>query len=148
MKKLAIVLLLVGAGCTRTVSRPSPQTGTNVAGAATPREAVNRFMAAAKIQDLQAMASIWGGPKGPASETMDKEALEMREVIMMRCLRHDTYTVLTETAAPNSDRVFVVELRLRNSSLRSNFTTTRGPKNRWYVLEVGLQALQNICTAK
>jgi hypothetical protein len=147
VKKLAIIVLLAAAACTRQVAS-SPQTSANAPGAATPREAVSKFMASAKVQDLQAMSNIWGGPKGPARETMDKESLEMREVIMMRCLRHDTYSVLNETSAPDGERHLSVEVRLRGVAARSNFVTTKGPRDRWYVKDFALGTLQSICTAK
>lgn len=148
MKKLAITVLLAAAGCTRQVAVSSPPgVASNVPGATTPREAVTRFMASAKVQDLQAMSNIWGGPKGPARETMDKEALEMREVIMMRCLKHDTFAIVSEGGAAE-DRVLAVDLKLRNLTARTDFTTTRGPKNRWYVKVFAMEPLKSICTAK
>jgi hypothetical protein len=146
VKKLAIVVLLVVSACRREVVVPPTTAGT--AGAATPREAVNRFMAAAKVQDLQAMSNIWGTPAGPASSTMGKEELEMRELIMMRCLKHDSYAILSEAPAADAERVFSVELRLRNFAARSPFTTTRGPQNRWYVKTFEIEPLRDICTTK
>ena len=79
---------------------------------------------------------------------MAKEELEMREIIMMRCLKHDSYAILSEAPAADAERVFSVEVRLRNLTPRTDFTTTRGPQNRWYVKAFGIETLQSICTTK
>jgi len=152
VKKLAIVALLAFAGCRRQVQVTSTPTATtpanaNATGAATAREAVVLFLATAKAQDLQAMSNIWGSSAGPArsSTAFDAEELEKREIIMMKCLRHDTYSILGETPAAGGERVFSVELRIASLTPRSEFTTTQGPGSRWYVRTFDFEKLQQIC---
>lgn len=147
MKKLAIVLLLVLAGCGRQVI-VSTAPGAEASGGATPREAVDRFMASAKAQDLQAMSNVWGTSAGPARGSMPQEELEMREIYMMRCLRHDSYTVRGETPSTGGDRIFSVEIKRGTLTPVADFTATRGPQSRWYVLTVDLAKLNPICVAR
>src|SRR5262245_3387902 len=75
VKKLAIVVLLVFTACHRKVTVTSAPTATvdANAGAATARDALQKFMAAGKAQDLQAMAEIWGSKSGSARANMDRE---------------------------------------------------------------------------
>jgi len=152
VKKLAIVVLLVFAGCRRQVqvtSTPTaitPPASANVTGAATAREAVQLFLATAKAQDLQAMGNIWGSAAGPARATIgDQERVEKHLIVLMKCLRHDTYSIMGETPAAGGERVFNVELRLGSLPLRSDFTTTQGPASRWYVRTFDFEKLQQIC---
>lgn len=147
MKKLAIVVLLVVAGCRRQVVVTSAP-GTSGPGAATPREAVQLFMASAKAQDLQAMSNIWGSAAGPARTTMEQSQMEQRQIIMMRCLRHDTYSILAEVPVAGTSRVFTVEVRLGTLTPRADFTATRGPQERWFLQEFQMAALNSICVAR
>ena len=152
MKKLAIVVLLVVAGCSRKVNvttNPStPEITASGSGAIGPREAVQRFMETAKAQDIQAMADIWGTKDGPARSTMSKEQLEPRLLYMMRCLRLESYSILSERQTMDGARVFTVEIRRGNLTPRADFTTTLGPQNRWYLKEFDPAKLNSICVAK
>lgn len=153
MKKLAIAVLLVVAGCQRQVkvtSAPasSSTTTTNASGAASAREAVQKFMAAGKDQNIQAMAEIWGTEQGPASATMEQEEREMRLIIMMRCLRHDTYSIVSETQVAGGDRQFTVQLRRGTLTATSTFRATPGPNSRWYLKGFEPEPLNVICTSK
>ena len=145
--KLAIVLLLVVAGCRREV-RVASAPDVNAPGAATAREALQKFLATAKAQDVQAMSNIWGSAAGPARTTMDQEQLEKRAIYLMRCLRHDSYMVLTETPAAGGERIFGVQLRRGTLTAVSNFTATLGPQGRWYLRDFQAEPLNPICTAK
>jgi hypothetical protein len=146
VKKLAIVLLLVVAGCRREV-RVGSVPDVNAAGAATAREAVQRFLATAKAQDVQAMSNIWGSSAGPARTTMGKEELEMRIIYLMRCLRHDSYMILTETPAAGGERIFGVQLKRGTLTAVSNFTSTPA-QGRWFLREFQAEPLNPICTSK
>lgn len=155
MKKLAIVVLLVFAGCRRQVQVTSTPTATpppnaNATGAATAREAVQLFLATAKAQDLQAMSNIWGSAAGPARTggVMSAADLEQRQIVLMKCLRHDSYTILSEAPAKGGERVFSVELRKGTLMPKANFTATPGPESRWYLREFQLEALNQICSSR
>ena len=67
MRKLLLMTLLLASACkSHTVempaNAPSPamSAGTSAAGAASPRLALETFLAAVRAQDLQAMSSVWG----------------------------------------------------------------------------------------
>ena len=140
-----MVLLLV-MGCQRQVQVGSPSP--SGPGAPAPREALTKFMASAKAQDLEAMADIWGTTAGSARQTMDRETREQREVIMMGCLKHDSYRVLGEAPAAGGERVLAVELTYKTLTRTTNFTLTRGPSERWYVKQFDIEALADICTSR
>jgi hypothetical protein len=153
VKKLAIAVVFVVLGCSRQVKVSSTPTSSTSAtstgvGASTAREAVQTFMATAKAQDIQAMANIWGTSAGPASSTMGSDQLEPRLIYIMRCLRHDSYTILSESLAAGGERVYSLEVRRGTLTPKANFTTTLGPQNRWYLREFQLENLNPICTAK
>ena len=144
MKKLAIVGLLVVAACQRPVS-VGTAANPNAPGAATPREAVQKFLAAAKAQDLQAMSNIWGTSAGPARSTMGREELEQREIILLCYLKHDSYKISSESPAANGERVFSVETTYRDLTRSANFFATPGPANRWYLRTFETEKLTDIC---
>ena len=155
MRKLAIVFLLVMVGCKRQVrgttapsTQPATSANANAPGAATHRDAVTRFFQAAKIQDVQAMANVWGtADRGPARSFMEPAELEMRVIYMMKCLRHDTFSIFTETPAVGDKRIFAVQVKYKNLTAMSDFTTTRGPDNRYYLELFDLEKLNVICSA-
>ena len=147
MKKLAIVLVLVAAACHRTVQVGSPP-ATNVPGAASATEALSRFLAAAKAQDLQAMGLIWGSNTGPVMESMPKDEREMREITLLCYLKHDSYRVLSQSPSTNNEHVFNVELRFKDLTRSTSFYTTLGPSNRWYMREAKIEALRDICAKR
>jgi hypothetical protein len=147
VKKLAIVLLFALASCRRQVQVGSPPAA-NAPGASSPREALQRFMTAAKAQDIQAMSNVWGTSQGPARSTMEKDELEKREIIMMTCLKHDSYRVLGEAPAPAGERVMAVEVKFKGLTPSTNFTSVRGPSERWYIRTLELEPLGEICATK
>lgn len=144
VKKLAIVGLLVVAACTRPVS-VGTAANPNAPGAATPREAVQKFLAAGKAQDLQAMSSIWGTSAGPARSTMEQEELEQREIILLCFLKHDSYKIASESPASNGERVFNVEMTYKDMTRAANFFATPGPAGRWYLRAFENEKLTDIC---
>ena len=144
VKKLVVVLCVVLASCRRQAQVGSAP-GSNTPGGTTPREALQRFMTAAKAQDIQAMSNVWGTTAGPARSTMDKTELEMREIILMCYLSHDSYSVLGEAPAPSGERALAVELKYRDLTRSTNFYATLGPASRWYIVKFDNQALNDIC---
>src|SRR5687768_858398 len=143
-------------GCKRQASvttAPSSQpsgatTSPNVTGGATHRDALVRFLQAAKVQDVQAMANVWGASRGPARSFMSADELQMRVIYMMRCLRHDSHSTLSETPAVGDKRLFSVQLKYGPTTAVTDFTTTPGPEGRFYVENSNLEKTQAICSAK
>jgi len=155
VKKLVATLALLAllAAChststtTTTSATPAATPGTgSVSGATDALSAVKGFMAAAKQQDLQAIGGIWGDADGPARERFSREELEKRELIMMRCLRHDRYDIVGDAPNPGGARSIVVSLSLGELTRSANFEVVRAPTNRWYVHAFDMAALQDICS--
>ena len=153
MKKLAIVLLIVAAGCHRKVvvgsAPPTPATvDVNATGAATPKAALEQFLAAAKAQDVQAFARIWGSADGPIIATQPREQIEMRTVPLFCYLHHDSYVITRDIVATGGERIVTAELKYKNVTRSADFITTRGkPNNLWYVRTFEQTTLNEICLA-
>ena len=152
MRRLPIAFLLlatlVGA-CRRPVQVGSPPPAATTvpagAGGATPREALQKFMTSAKVQDLDAMSNVWGTSQGPIRSTTSRQEWEQREVILMGCLKHDSYRVVSESPAAGGERVMVVELRFRDLTRSTNFYAVPGPEQRWFIRQFDIEPLQAIC---
>jgi hypothetical protein len=156
VKKLAIVLLLVVSACRRqagVTSAPTtprePKPSANAAdGGANGRDALQKFLAAAKAQDIQAMSAIWGTKEGSARATgMSADQMEPRLIYMAKCVRHDSYTIRNETAIIGGERQFNVELKYRGAVASDDFVTTPGPAGRWFLVRFDAPKLNSICTA-
>ena len=145
MKKLAIVGLLIMAACQQRPVSVTTAPGANTPGAANAREAVQKFMAAAKAQDLQALSNIWGTTAGPVRNTMGREELEQREIILLCYLKHDTYRIVSEGPATNGERALVVESKFQDLTRQANFFATPGPAGRWYVRQFENEKFTDIC---
>ena len=139
MHRIAIALLFAVAACHNT-----PR-DTATTGAPTPALAIERFLGSAKAQDLQAMSTVWGSTRGAARDVTDRSQLEKRELIMMCYLTHDTYRVRSEGPAQQGKRVYEVELRRGQVARSTTFTTVLGPSDRWYVEDVKLEPLTELC---
>ena len=154
MKKLAIAALVVVAGCRAHATTAELRAG----GAAAPREAIERFIGAAKAQDYDGMSLAFGSADGPARAVPPKgitrkqrrswpNDLKQREFIMMRCLRHDRVQIGTETPTPTGARVYGVQVWFKDLTATTNFTVVQGPNERWYVLQFEPDPLQRICAS-
>jgi hypothetical protein len=129
-------------GPARAIGSPGTQTGaTDAAGA------VNGFMLAARQTDMQALAAYWGDKDGPARDRLPRQELEQRELFMMRCLRHDSYMITGDapTVGGGGARAMVVTLNLGELSRSADVQVVRGPSERWYVQDVSLPKLNDIC---
>ena len=150
MKKLIMAAALLAACRTSqpvTVSTTTAPASSNATGGGDALGAVRAFMTAAKKQDLQALGAVWGNANGPARDAISREELEKRELIMMRCLRHDKYDIAGEAPNPGGSRAMVVNLTYKDVSRSTNFVVVQGPANRWYVEKFDLDPLQAICLA-
>jgi hypothetical protein len=149
VKKLIMAAVLLAA-CRASppvvVSSP-PAANRNVTGGPDAQGAVRAFMAAAKQQDLQALGAVWGNANGPARDAIAREELEKRELIMIRCLRHDRYEIAGDAPNPGGSLAMVVNLTYKGISRSTNFVVVRGPSSRWYVEKFDLDPLQGICLA-
>jgi hypothetical protein len=154
MKKLSIALVLVAA-CHSGAARPEPPVrpagapfASGSGGATSPRAAVAGFLAAARNQDLQAMASVWGTAVGPARNTIPRDELEKRELIMMCYLRHDRYSLVSDAESTGGQRRLEVELEQGMLIRTSAFMVVPGNDNRWYVQSFDMEALRDFCSKR
>ena len=116
-----------------------------VTGGATPQQAVDQFLAAVKLRDLQGMSTVFGTDKGPARETMDRTELEKREIILACYFNNDSYRTLGETSGQGGHREISVELKKGNLLRTSTFYAIRGPGGRWYVDNMDIAAVRDFC---
>ncbi len=152
MRKLLLGLLLVAACHKQTTTvTPSPRTTAvrTGPGADTPRAAVDAFLGAVRAQDLQAMSVIWGNKEGPVrdSKIIGRDELEKREVVLMRCFRHDSYRVLSDIPAADGERQLQVELKRGTVARTTDFFTARGG-DRWFVRTANVDPVKEFCTGK
>lgn len=164
MQKLIVTLVLLGACRTTTstittmtagpspAATPGPVTSAASSaaqtGAADVTGAVRGFMAAAKGSDLHALSSFWGDKEGPARDKMARDELEKRELYMIRCLRHDHYEIAGDAPALDDSRAVVLNLNFGEVSRSADMQVVRGPADRWYVKDVNLAKLQDICMSR
>ena len=120
--------------------------GAQETGGSSPKDAVDKFVAAANAQDIKAMGRVWGSSGGAVLDQMERTEMEQRELIMMRCLRHDSYKVVNDRPSTNGDRILSVELSRKSLTRPSDFVATKGPESRWYVQTADLNALKDLCT--
>jgi hypothetical protein len=155
VKKLitTLTLLTALAAChsgssstTMTTTTPAPAMSGSQAGAPDALTAVRTFMGAAKTQDLQVIGGIWGDSAGPARERFGRQELEQRELIMLRCLRHDRYDIIGDAPNPGGARSIVVQITLGDLTRSSNFEVTHDQSSRWYVRKFDMLPLQDICS--
>jgi hypothetical protein len=139
-KWIVLGALVFVSACGR---KPAP--GTSLTGAAAPRLAVEQFMAAVKAQDLQAMSVVWGTAKGPARDQLERTELEKREIIMQGCYDHDSFRVLEEGPAPDGERAVRVEVTRARKTATPTFLMVKGPSDRWYVRDAGINAMREFC---
>ena len=137
MKRIALLLVLVAACKTVAVRDPA------MTGAATARATVDRFLAAAKAQDMQALGANFGDEKGPARDRESREVTERRMIIMLQCMRHDKAVIGEPARGEGGRELFSIEFTQGSNRATVLFTTVRGPSDRWYVEKFDIVTLQN-----
>lgn len=156
MRKLLLIGLLFAGACqSRTsevpVTVPTPVSVAEPAGpgAASPRLAVDGFLASVRSGDLQAMSGIWGDKNGPVrdSKIFSRQEMEQREIYLIRCFKHDSFRVLGESPAADGERVFQVELRRGTLTRVTDFFTAKGG-DRWYMRYANPDPIREFCSAK
>jgi hypothetical protein len=154
MKKLPIALILVAA-CHSAASQQPPAVrpagapfASGSGGATSARAAVAAFMTAARNEDLQAMALVWGTAAGPARNIIPREELEKRELIMICFLRHDRYEMISDVGSTAGQRR--IEVAVEQGTLRRTtaFTVVPAADGRWYVQTFEIEALRDLCAKR
>ena len=154
MKKLA-VLLALAAACHAAPPTPGtvqpagmPASGGSIGGAPSARTAVSGFLAAVRAEDLQALASVWGTAAGAARNTIPREELEKRELVMMCFLKHDRYRLVSDAESTAGQRRIEVEVTSGDVTRTTPFIAVPGPAGRWYVQSFDMEAVRDICAKK
>jgi hypothetical protein len=141
VKYLLILLLALFAAC---ATAPAPTDG-GATGAASPRAAVDAFMASMKNQDIQATAVVWGTDRGPARDVLpDRSQLERRVMVMQQYLAHDSYAVVGDAASGSGTRIFRLAVTRGGMTRETTMRTVQGPQSRWYVEHVELEPLRDL----
>ena len=112
-------------------------------GGASAQLAVDQFLGAVKLRDLQGMSTVFGTEKGPSRDTMDRTELEKREIILACYFNNDSYRILSERSGQGEHREVSVELKKGNMIRTSTFYAVRGPGGRWYVDNMDIAAVRD-----
>ena len=150
MRTLLLIGLLFAGACTsRTIEVPAPAPVSAAPIAAGPRPALDAFLSAIRAQDLQALSIAWGDKNGPVRDTkvFSREEMEQRELILIRCFKHDRFRVLNEAPAADGERVFQVELVRGTVTRVTDFFTAKAP-DRWYVRSANMEQVKDLCSTK
>jgi len=141
-----LTLLLVLAAACRSV----PLGTATVAGADSQAGAVERFLAAARANDIRALSDMWGDESGPTRNKLPTQELERRELIMVCLLQHDQSRIAPSSRTEGGRFVMQVELSQGQLKATSKFTVAKGPSERWYVQDFETVPLQSkgFCKAK
>jgi hypothetical protein len=135
---LLVPVLLLAAGCRTVVVSDSTLTG-----GANPRAAIDRFLAGARAQDIQAVGAVFGNDKGPLRNQADRATVERQLLIQLQCLRHDKAVISGPARGEGGGEVFVVDFTQGSNIASVHFTVVRGPSDRWYVEMFEIVVLQN-----
>jgi hypothetical protein len=139
-------MLVAAAACSTVQTAPPNAAASDLTGAPTPRGAVERFLAAVRAQDLQAMGVVWGTKAGPVKD-IPRQELEQREMIMARCLEHDSASFLEDSPGTEGDRLIRFTLYRGTLTRTTTFTVVSSPESRWYVEQINLRDVHS-CTVQ
>src|SRR5687767_2444752 len=155
---LASTLVFSAVACaTAPGSRPAAGSpagsvaGGGASGALAPRLAVDAFLDAVRVEDIQAMGALFGTSRGAlrdAISSSDRAAanqLEQRLIILQCYLAHDSYRILSEGPGEGASRMIRVELTRGTSKRQPSLFAIEGPGGRWYVENVELAAVRDFC---
>ena len=143
----ALIALAAFAACKSASSGNGAGANGGEPGAPSPRVAVERFLAAVRAQDLQAMSMVWGTKSGPARDNIQREQLEKREVIMTQCLANDSASFVEDSPGLGGDHLVHFVLYRGPVTRSTAFTTQSDGSARWYVKEIDLKGVHS-CTAE
>ena len=147
MNRLKVIMIAAGVSIAVACSSGGGGgSGSGMTGAASPHLAVEQFMAAARAQDLQAFSAIWGSERGPARDVVERSQLEKRELTMMCYLTHDRFEIGADMTPRPGEHDYTMEVTRGNLTRETKITVVQGPSERWYVLDVKLEPLQDLCS--
>ena len=92
------------------------------------------------------MGVVWGTKEGPVKD-IPRQELEQREMIMARCLEHDSASFLEDSPGTEGDRLIRFTLFRGTLTRTTTFTVVPGPQSRWYVEQINLRDVHS-CTVQ
>ncbi len=159
-KGIVIAGLLALTACTKkvveTTISPAPGASTTAqlavpldgpAGAPSARAAVESFINAAKAQDLRGMSAVWGNEKGPTADRIRRDELEKRLIVIQCMMSHEKWQFAEDRArlVTGGRQEFMVELQQKQQSATTKLTTVAGQGGRWFVEDIDLAPLKELC---
>ena len=143
MRKLepivAVTLLALLIACAPGLSAPGGAPGAPAAPAA-----VERFLQLARDNDYAAMGWLFGTSEGAVIQRDPVTEVEQRMYALANLLSHDSFVVGEGSPLPgrgDQALLFNVALRRGFETREVPFTVVRGPENRWFVEQLGVEAL-------
>jgi hypothetical protein len=137
LKRFALLFLFASA------CKTVPVADGTFTGGATPRAAVERYLAGAYAQDMQAVGAVFGNDKGPAREQYPRATLETQFLVQLSCFRSGKATISGPTIGERGSQIFSVGLTQGKLEASVPFVVVKGPSNRWYVQQFEIIPLQN-----
>jgi hypothetical protein len=113
-------------------------------GAPAPPAAVERFLQLASDQDYSGMGWVFGTSEGPIIRRDPAPQVEQRMYALANLLEYDSFDVGSGSPVPGrtGDAMrFNVSLRRGPQTIQVPFTVVRGPQSRWFVEQLGVEAL-------
>jgi hypothetical protein len=111
------------------------------------RRTVEAFLSAVRAGNTQGVSDLWGTKDGPAREHMDRTEHDQRLFVIIRCLRNDSAVVKGEMPGTSGGRIMLVELYRGTVMRQTSFTTVRGPA-RWYVEQIDMEPVRDLCAIR
>lgn len=119
MRRLSVFLVLAAA------CRAAP-VGSSLAGAESPRAAVEKYLAAARAQDLQALGAVWGDEKGATRDRIPRAQLDELQLIQLCLLKHDQSRISEPSQSVGGRLTMQVDLTQGTLSANVKFTVAQG----------------------
>lgn len=139
VRAAVFVVLALLTACAPRLSAPG-----GVPGAPAPPAAVERFLQLAAARDYATMGWIFGNANGPILDRDPVPEVEQRMYALAGILQHDGFVVGNGVPVPGrtSDAVLFDVIMTRGAtSVRVPFTAVRGPRSRWFVERVDVEAI-------
>ena len=138
-RRIAVVVASLLAACASGLQPPGGLPGAPAASAA-----VERFLQLAADDDYSGMGWIFGTTDGPILERDPPAEVEQRMFAIASILEHDGFVVGNSSPVPgrlNEAFVYEVIVTLGAQNNRVPFTVVQGPRGRWFVEQVGVEAI-------
>lgn len=141
---LRSLLLMIGVAGILAACAPALQPPGGIAGAPAAPAAIERFLQYAAAKDYAGMGWVFGTSDGPIAQRDPLGEVEQRMYALANLLEHDSFVISSGSPVPGRTGgalSFQVTLTRGARVLQVPFTAVRGPQDRWYVEQLGVEAL-------